>query len=619
MSVGLLGVCLEAVSSLGSDPEQHLHAFVAACPVEAEAERVFVSEVVTGCVRYQRPLQVVLKGYYAQETCLRSDTSLYTVVGYLVIFRLEELGVGQLCRLASAPQHRAKVHKFLSFLFAEHNLNGWIRDEWCRLYEEGFVQATLLEPLHRQTAAMLECIAALSSSQTEPKLRSQPVTQPQPFKLTAPTVRLPPTPQLIPSVQPHKPVPKSTYLRPAEEGRLQAAFQANKSRAETVLQQAERLQPACFQTEPSSMSRQRREEILSEREAKLQHTPVKAAAVPQLMKQSRAVRLNTVAILREGARVQREEEVETQRLVGLEAGQTDGSDYLKWQEEVKQREAAEQLVEVKRKHLEGQLSYEEAIIAKQQHGKEMRDRVVLSKKETELMMSQYLSGREEEQREMRRLVEATMSGHQQTREARQRLQALKRRMVQEAILERRELVSAALEQAEEEWRHKVELIQQIRALESVPVLRVKHADLTETSGQGLLTEMSVAELRERLALMKLAEEEERERRKMEIAQKKKAKEERLSGTVESISRHREERSRQASARDQQKAVFNRHQRELHDKKLSSLEDKLESKRRERERLKQAAAQMQPQSQSSSKQELDSPVTTLLRSSNTAVR
>ena len=120
------------------------------------------------------------------------------------------------------------------------------------------------------------------------------------------------------------------------------------------------------------MSRQRREEILSEREAKsaLPHSCVPALPPPPppplqapahssqgssrasvngelllllaactsvcLQKQSRAVRLNTVAILREGARVQREEEVETQRLVGLEAGQTDGSDYLKWQEEVKQ-------------------------------------------------------------------------------------------------------------------------------------------------------------------------------------------------------------------------------------------------------------------------------------------
>ena len=37
MSVGLLGVCLEAVSSLGSDPEQHLHAFVAACPVSTHS------------------------------------------------------------------------------------------------------------------------------------------------------------------------------------------------------------------------------------------------------------------------------------------------------------------------------------------------------------------------------------------------------------------------------------------------------------------------------------------------------------------------------------------------------------------------------------------------------
>ena len=128
----------------------------------------------------------------------------------------------------------------------------WCVLQWCRLYEEGFVQATLLEPLHRysvcvcvcgllpvfgiphwmcvhlcrQTAAMLECIAALSSSQTEPKLRSQPVTQPQPFKLTAPTVRLPPTPQLVGPPSPPLTIPALSTPVPTDPKR--AATQACK-------------------------------------------------------------------------------------------------------------------------------------------------------------------------------------------------------------------------------------------------------------------------------------------------------------------------------------------------------------------------------------------------------
>ena len=44
-------------------------------------------------------------------------------------------------------------------------------------------------------------------------------------------------------------------------------------------------------------------------------------------------------------------------------------------------------------------------------------------------------------------------------------------------------------------RRKTELIQQIRAMESIPVVTTKFVDLTETSGVGLLSEMSVVEVR----------------------------------------------------------------------------------------------------------------------------
>ena len=43
-------------------------------------------------------------------------------------------------------------------------------------------------------------------------------------------------------------------------------------------------------------------------------------------------------------------------------------------------------------------------------------------------------------------------------------------------------------------RQKAELIQQIKAMESVPIIRTKFLDTTETGGFGLLTEMSLAEV-----------------------------------------------------------------------------------------------------------------------------
>ena len=69
-------------------------------------------------------------------------------------------------------------------------------------------------------------------------------------------------------------------------------------------------------------------------------------------------------------------------------------------------------------------------------------------------------------------------------------------------------------------REKVALIAKIRALESAPRVRVKYVDPTETSGIGLLGEMSVAELKERLSILKVQEKEEQQRKRNEILQSK---------------------------------------------------------------------------------------------------
>jgi len=89
-------------------------------------------------------------------------------------------------------------------------------------------------------------------------------------------------------------------------------------------------------------------------------------------------------------------------------------------------------------------------------------------------------------------------------------------------------------------RQRAELIRQIRAFESVPVDRWKPFDITSTAGHGLHDEMSIAEIRERLELLKLDREKERELRRDQIVKEKQLKEKMMTNTVQNIAKYRNE-------------------------------------------------------------------------------
>ncbi len=74
----------------------------------------------------------------------------------------------------------------------------------------------------------------------------------------------------------------------------------------------------------------------------------------------------------------------------------------------------------------------------------------------------------------------------------------------------RELREAAKRRQEEliaEQAKRTELIRQIRELEKIPIQRTKGFDPTEAGGHGLMEEMSIAELRERLEFNKREREQ----------------------------------------------------------------------------------------------------------------
>lgn len=69
------------------------------------------------------------------------------------------------------------------------------------------------------------------------------------------------------------------------------------------------------------------------------------------------------------------------RLENLEAGAKDKSEFEKWQGEMKRKDLEAELADIEKRRLEGKLSHEEAILARQNIIQENKQRVAEIKEE----------------------------------------------------------------------------------------------------------------------------------------------------------------------------------------------------------------------------------------------
>ncbi|XP_016101631.1 zinc finger protein 853-like [Sinocyclocheilus grahami] len=132
----------------------------------------------------------------------------------------------------------------------------------------------------------------------------------------------------------------------------------------------------------------------------------------------------------------------------------------------------------------------------------------------------------------------------------------------------------------------MELICQIRAFESVPLVRQKFVDDTETAGHDLLCEMSLAELRERLAVLSESEQCELEDKRQRIFQEKQLKEQLLLEQLDNIALQRSQ-AEQAALRSQEEKRMRSELREAvsRDERVLALQKTLEQKQQERQKRK----------------------------------
>uniref|UniRef100_A0A8B9PFP2 Cilia and flagella associated protein 99 n=1 Tax=Apteryx owenii TaxID=8824 RepID=A0A8B9PFP2_APTOW len=496
----------------------------------------FVLETLAGCIEYKSLLDVVINAFFVRDGkhCLFSERNLYVVICYLATFQLEELGLQHFSRIVKSLD-TAKMHKFLRFFFNALNLNTWIKDEWSHFYDSLYVKENWIDPLLRWQPKMQQVIEQLTDklSNCTTIVKTSTVTQPKEFNLTVPKPRAIPIPLPIPVLEKSQPVPPSTYKSPKEKKQLEEIKTKNRRKAE------------------------------------IDNIPVK---------------LNAAAILREGALYQRKMEQELKRIENLLRGAKDPSEFLEWQKQMRGKDLEEQLAEIECKRLQGKLSHEEAVLAHQNVIQENKKKADLMREEKAELMHQYAEKRLQEQKEMRELVEQVVEGHKNAKQAKLKLQKYKQQIVQEVCEESRELLQQALEEEEEKLRKRYELIQQIRAIESLPSLKNKFVDLTETGGHGLICEMSIVELRERLALLRETQKAAEEEKRDQIIHEKQAKEQLLLDKLDQISLFRAELGRAAALKQEEKKRKSQSgERPVKDERILNLHQKIIEKTMERKK------------------------------------
>ncbi|XP_055988670.1 cilia- and flagella-associated protein 99 [Sorex fumeus] len=549
-------------------PEQFLLAASAALQGLHPQKQTFILDVLSGCLEHHQMLTIVLDAFYLREGrfYLRADYNLFRVICYLATFQLEELGF-QSFRDIIKSQPLDKMCKFLQFFFNPLNLCTWLRDEWSLIYTPEHVSEHWIGSLLRWQPQVQELICHLQGLLTQqsrsPRTKAK-LTEPREFKLTAPRPRTIPMPELVPVMAKTSSVPKSTHQPPREQQLLKVTKRHNRRMAEELLLRANMEEPRCA--------------LLRSRE----ETP--------LQPNNMTVKLNTAAILREGSLYQRQVEKELQRVDKLVDGAGDFSEFLKWQKAMKAQDQEEWRVAEECRRLRGKLSREEALLARQHLVQENRQKAEQKKEETAELMQQCAERRVQEQEVLRERVEQVQEIQKNIKVVQSRLLNDRQQTVQKVVEESRELLQRRAEEAREEHRQRRELTAQLHALETQPGRRNKLVDLTQTPGHGLEGEMSLVELRERLALLKETQQRAEAARRDEIIQDKRARSRDLQDALELIALCRAAQGRVAALRwEEQKA---RRPTPLQDERVRELQRALREKAAERLRL-EAQLQVPP--------------------------
>jgi len=526
-----------------------------------EVERRFIRQVFYGCMRYQKFLKLFVTSFLYQATAASNeDKVLYMIYGYMLFFRLGELGIEEFkkfftCGLGTPPA----LFALLKYVLSEEELNKWVKLEWCKLYDMAYIENEIIggaqrnKPLLAQLFDEMEIKATGHSSAAEAKGETQRKvvqnTIPKPFNLTAPKPRLVPQPDEIARVIEAQPVPQTINKTNLEKIAQERQTKLDEERKRVSMKYPEDLH---FHLEVANRCGDHEvEEIRKEVEAvrfqectfkpkigKPYHPPEQEADVHQ----------NVASVLREDALVKNKQLKEYQNLMRFETELRDASEFFEWQHQKRVEDHNEEEARVQKRRVQMQMAREEAIAAQQHMVRKKHISVEHKKEESKAVLAQVEVEHAEVLEQKRKLVAEVLGDRGRARVAEDEIE--KQRRSQALLLRKEKKLNAEKKKAEDahEMERKKDIIRQIRALERVSVVRPNPFDPFEAPRGGYMEEMPLSELRERLNMVTAQRAKEIEDKKELNLAKKVTKQQQLQERVEVCAAIREHAKIEAKER-----------------------------------------------------------------------
>ena len=444
------------------------------------------------------------------------------------------------------------MNELFTYLFDEDVLKNKLREKWIKLYDFNFVDKDIIGGLlttkknisdlltfiyNKATASNLPVeekekekegeappqvatsVAPSTTLKTKTKKEetkdekiekettkiktTKKVTIPVPFNLSENKPRILQEPMAISNQIKIKPLPlanyKKTSLKEIEEKRKEQ-LQIIKN---NIIEKNKNAKGFDLKTDkrPTNIEKVR-EEVENKIKSTLQFDNKYMNPIKDFSKCEADVKYNEAAIIREEFLIDKKNKEEEAALNKILVEKIDSKEFERWQSEMKIKDDIIKMQEIEKRKLELELNREVASTYMQRRIQKNQLKAAEHKKQEIINMKKKAEEKAEDIRQKKEVIKEIQK--EQENVVKQKIQ--KKKENQELYKNRKkefnELNLISQEEKKIYLQRRDDLIRQIRELEKLPIKRTTGFDPTETPGYGLLEEMSLVELRERLALQK---------------------------------------------------------------------------------------------------------------------
>ena len=437
------------------------------------------------------------------------------------------------------------MNEFFTFLFDEDILREKLRPEWIKLYDFNYIDKEVIGNLLKNKIKINKILEHIKEkatgysnegtknvktdsdsnlnktqfpdiiktscskkikkeNKTMQRAQSQKrITIPKPFKLTENKPRILKEPKELKNNFSMKPFPINDYNKTS----LNEIEEKRKNRLELIkkdiIQKYNNCKPFVFESEKRPTNIEKiREEVTQKLENSLQFNKKYCNPPKDFSKISGDVNYNQTAILREDYLIEKKRKEEEENLKRILIEKTDSKDHMKWIKEMKLKDDIEKLEEIQKRKIELNLNREVATTYLQRRTR-INQLKALEHKKKELINSKIRDEKKKQEfLEKRELVKEIDKERENIIRIKKEIEDNNKEIYKNRKNEYKILDLMKSEEKKIEKERRDNLISQIRELERIPMKRNTGFDPTETPGYGLLEEMSLVELKERLEIQK---------------------------------------------------------------------------------------------------------------------